>query len=192
MSRLLSTAERTEIVEIYNQSDSAAQAARTFSDRHLERAVPLSRSSVINIVEKFRRTGSVADNYKRGRKSILLNAEAVQNITQRFETDPHLSIRQASAQLHHSKNTIHKVLKAEEYHPYKYQKHQKLLPTDYASRLQFSDRFTEQLIGDVGFQGNVLYTDECIFTLNGAPNKQTYRYIHYLRSDLIKRIVSDE
>lgn len=175
MSRLLSTENRIEILEIYRNCDSAAKAARIFNERHLTRNSPLNRSSVIRIADKFRQTGSVFDTYKRGRKPILENAEAVDNILQRFEADPHLSIRQASVQLGHSKKTVNKVLKASSFHPYKFQNHQLLLEIDYPRRRNFCEWFTIESIVDPELGQKVLWTDECLFTLNGQPNKQTYR-----------------
>lgn len=175
MSRVLTTAERVELIDLLNLSESAAEATRIFNRRHPERAHPVNRSTAIKLSNKFHDTGSVQDIRGRGRKSVLQNINVVNNILDRFRGDSHNSIRKVSSELHHSTKTIRKVLKANHFKPYKFQKHQELLLIDYEARQNYCNNFIARSQQDPGFVRNILWTDECLFTLDGSPNKQTYR-----------------
>lgn len=180
MSRILTTAERVELIDILNASASASDAARVFNGRHPERAHPVNRSTAIRLRDKLHNTGSLHDIRGRGRSSVLENVNVVNNILHQFRGNVHNSIRRVSRELHHSTSTIGKVLKAKHFWPYKFQKHQKLSIIDYDARLNYCNNFIAQSQQNPGFIRNILWTDECLFPLDGSPNKQTYRYVFFL------------
>lgn len=193
MSRLLQTAERMELLDILNVSKSAAEAARIFNVRHPERPHPVHRTTVIRLFDKLHHTGSVLDTYKRGRKSVLQDVNIVNNVLEIFEENPHTSLRRVSMQTGHSLKTIHKVLKGNDYHPYKAQKHQLILPHQFEDRLNFCNSFIEEGEQDRDFTQKILWTDECLFPLNGSPNRQNYRQVYtILNSFLLRRLFSFE
>lgn len=175
MSRYLTTAERVELFDILNVSVSAAEATRIFNNRHPERANPVHRSTAIRLADKLHNTGSLHDIRGRGRRSVLENVDVCNNIVHQFRENTHNSIRKVSRELHYSTKTIGKVLKANGFWPYKFQKHQQLSLADYETRLVYCNNFIAQSQQEPGFEQNILWTDECLFTLDGCPNKQTYR-----------------
>lgn len=175
MDRLLTTSERVELIDILNTSASASEAARIFNDRYQGRPRPVNRSTVTRLSKKFQETGSVLDTHKPGRKSVLQNVNVVNNILNSFREDCHFSIRKATRDLGHSPNTVVNVLKANKFKPYKFQKHQILHPVDYTQRLNYCNDFIAQSERDRTFSKKILFTDECLFPVNGSPNRQNYR-----------------
>lgn len=175
MSHILIPAHRIEIVNIYEETGNYRETARIFNERHPERPHRLSKSTVQRLYSKLFSTGSVIDSYARGRQRIETDDNVVNNIVQEIEADHHISIRQLARTLHHSPKAVHRILKANGYKPYKYQKHQRLLPISYQDRVGFCNDFVDQSLEDPQFTSNILWSDECLFTLSGSPNKQNYR-----------------
>lgn len=175
MPHFLSTAERVELVEILNSSASAAEAARIFNARHPERPHPVNRSTAIRLANKLHETGSLHDIQRPGRSSVLADVNQVDNILGRFRANKHETIRRAAYELNYSTKTVLKVLKTNRFRAYKFQKHQKLLPTDYEKRVNYCNAFIAQSQQDPDFTRNILWTDEKWYELNGSPNKQTFR-----------------
>lgn len=121
MSRLLSIREKLEILEI-KRTRSASETARVFNQRHPERLLPLNRATVSKLSRKLDSTGTLYNNFVRGRTSILDNEVAVNNILNLFRENVHTSIRGAVEQTGHSSATVHTVLKKHKFFPYKQQK----------------------------------------------------------------------
>lgn len=175
MTRLLTTTERIELNDIFNAASSAAEAARIFNYRHPERTFPVHRSTAIRLANKLHERGSLLDINGRGRKSVLENVNVVNNILGRFRENQHTTIKKVSDELQHSTKTVVKVLKANGFRGYKFQKHQRLKLPDYNLRVNYCNNFIAQSEQDPHFYQNILWTDECLFTVDGCPNKQTYR-----------------
>lgn len=174
MSRFLTINERLEIIRL-SRNASASETARVFNQLHPERVQQLNKSTVIRILAKLNETGSVCDKVRTGRRSILHNHQEVQNIVDLFIEDPHTSIRSAAGQTGHSTRTVHKVLKSRKFHPYKQQRHQRLLEIDYPRRLDFCRAFSERSLADRSFCRKILWTDESMVFVNGTANKQNFR-----------------
>lgn len=175
MSRILDIALRIEIINIYNETGNFCETARIFNQRHPDRQRPLNHTTVKRLYNKIFETGSLVDTYRRGKRKLETNVNAVENILVEIENDCHSSIRQISRRLHHSPNVVHRILKNNGYRPYKFQKHQRLLPVSYQDRLNFCNDFMNRSLQYPQFTSKILWSDECLFTLNGSPNKQNYR-----------------
>lgn len=176
MSRILSVEQRLEIVNIYRETNSFVKTAEIFNERHPERQYKLGKSAVFKLHKRLFTTGNLIDNFRKGRKRLEeANVESVTNIMREVEQNSHVSIREIARKLKHSPRNVIRILKANNYKPYKFQKHQRLSPVSYEARNSFCCKFIAQTTSDPRFLEKVLWTDECLFTLNGAPNKQTYR-----------------
>lgn len=174
MSRILSTAQRVEIVELY-RGNSAKETARIFNERNPDRLNLLNERTVRKLAQKYLQTGSL-QNVPTPTRNCISTSEGSQNLVQRhFEENPHSTLRQASVQLKMCVNTVHKILKKKKFHPYKYQRVHRIFPQDPENRINFANEFIERFENDPGIMRRILFSDESIFLLRGVPNKQNYR-----------------
>lgn len=177
MSRVLSTAQRVEIVELY-RGNSCKETARIFNERNPDRSSLLNERTVRKLAQKYLQSGSL-QNVETPIRTCITTTEASQDrVLRYFEENPHSSLREASVQLNLCVNTVRKILKIKKFHPYKYQRIHRLFPQDPENRMNFANTFLQQFEHDPGLMRRILFSDESIFLLHGVPNKQNYRYTH--------------
>lgn len=78
-------------------------------------------------------------------------------------------------ELQRSRDTVIHVLKKNKFHAYKQQKHQRLTVANYELRYDYCSEMLQRIDNDPNFLNNILWSDECMFRINGTMNKQTYR-----------------
>lgn len=174
MSRILTTAQRVEIVELY-RNNSARETAIIFNERYADRPQLLGERTVRKLSQKFLGTGSLQTLKSPIRRCISNNEASQGRVLQHFEENPHSSLKLASGQLNLCINSVHKILKKNRFHPFKYQRVHRLFPQDPENRINFANEFLRQLDDDPGIMRSILFSDESIFLLRGVPNKQNYR-----------------
>ena len=72
--------------------------------------------------------------------------------------------------------SVSRVLSNHIYHPYKIQRHQELLETDFNRRVQFCMWVLDKVAEDDNFFDRVLFSDECTFHNNGSFNRHNFHY----------------
>lgn len=166
--------ERTEILNLY-MVNTARETAAVFNQRHPNRVRPLSHTTVLYIKRKFDETGSIRNRYRSGRPSLVNNANVINQVREFVDANPRTHLREISANVNLSRNTVFNILHNQNYHPYKAQKHQKILNGDEHARLAFCNAYNEMILQDPLINLNVLWSDESLFRLNGSFNRNNNR-----------------
>lgn len=92
-----------------------------------------------------------------------------------YRKKPHTSLRQAARRFNTSVDSILKVLKSLKLRPYRCTVTQELYPGDEEKRKEYCSKILRLFARDPVLQSNVLWSDECLFPLNGIFNRQNYR-----------------
>lgn len=96
--------------------------------------------------------------------------ELEEEMLNRIDQDPKMSVRQISTEMNISKSVVHRVLKEQLLHPFHCQKIHAMDLKDYPARVQFAEWFLEKQRIEAQFVGKVLFTDEAGFGRNGVIN----------------------
>ena len=167
-------AERVEIIEIFfGNNQCANRTVELFNELHENSRV--QRKYVLELVSKFRETGSVA-NRKRNIENPVRNEGTEVAILGHVNLDPTLSTRQLETVAGVSRRSIQRILKDHQFHPYKIHLVQELHEDDFDRRLQFCELMSEMIMNDANLLFNTCFSDECSFFLNGAVNRHNCRY----------------
>ena len=84
--------------------------------------------------------------------------------------NPHTSVRKLASDVGTSKSTVHRILKENNYHPFKLQKVQDLKPEDPSRRLAFCEWLLQKHEINNNFSGLILACDEKGFSRGGTFN----------------------
>jgi hypothetical protein len=90
--------------------------------------------------------------------------------------NPIVTARELSTAAGISKASVKRILKAENFHPYKVQHHHELNDDDFLNRMIFAEDFMDRCNTDPHLLENICFTDESTFFLNGHFNHQNIRY----------------
>lgn len=165
--------QRVEIIFMYGECRrSARQTAAMFNERYP--GMNLNHKYVLELVAKFRETGSVA-NKKRSNPRVL-NEEAQIEVLGTIVANPTSSLRTVARVVGMSHETVRKALRLHKFHPYKMQILQQLFDDDFDRRIEFCEIMTDSINANRNLLHNICFTDECSFFLNGNVNKQNCRY----------------
>lgn len=174
---MLLTEERIWLVEyVFRAGDKYTEGVKKqFRERFPNSPVP-HRDTVRALIARFRRNGSVADDERSGRPSIL-SEEKMEEISRVMTDTPSKSVRRLSAEVNIGKTTAHKALRQELHlFPYKVMAVHELQSFDAEKRMAYC-RWFKSLIARRGddFLHNVFFSDEAWFHLNGHVNSQNSR-----------------
>jgi len=170
---VLTLQERVEIVFMYGENARSARAtARQFNERHP--GMNVSHNTVIKLVSKFSETGSVAN--RKGRENRVVDELAQTEVLGLLSIDPQTSIRKVAAETGLSYSSVRKVTKIHKWHPYKVKILHELHEDDFDRRIQFCEEIIALCEGNDSQLGNICFSDECTFFLNGFVNTQNCRY----------------
>jgi hypothetical protein len=100
-------------------------------------------------------------------KMFLIRHEEVEN-------QPHASVCQIARELSVEKSVVHKTLKSEAYHPYRYTKLQALQEDHFPRQANFCNWLLHQVNENQDFTKHVLWSDEAVFTRNGIFNTNNH------------------
>lgn len=169
------TQERTEIVLLYLEKGiSLRQVANIFQQRHPDRLKP-SHNGILKIVKRFKAHGTVAERHRTGRHQSATDAVSATNVLALYSVKPVNSLRRVERETSISYSSIRRILKKENFKPYKLTILQELKEGDFDRRLLFANWAHEQVDMDDSFGINIIFSDEAIFHLNGQVNKQNTR-----------------
>lgn len=93
-----------------------------------------------------------------------------------FVENPLQSVCVVSAKCDLPTTSVHRVMKAKKFHPYKSSKQHEITGEDPEKRLCFCEKVGELMTVDPNFLRHVCFTDESTFTLKGYDNNQNYRH----------------
>lgn len=173
MMVVYSIAERVCLIESYFSTRSYDDAKHALHILNPQAPVP-HNSTLMRLVEKFRRTGSVADATRSGRPSNDDDVAAVQGA---LLTNPKSSLRRVSQQVSVPYTNVHRITrKTLGLFPYKIQVHQSLKEIDYESRSVFCTWLIATTDDDPTFLDTCFFSDEAWFHLSGYINTQNSRY----------------
>lgn len=170
-----SAAERICILEAYLSTKSYNQVREIFRHRFPNLPNP-TNSTIMRLTNKFRETGSVANQVHHRRPSILTE-EKVTEIMECMVEDPRLSVRKLASQVDVSYKTAYRAVREHlQLFPYKVCAVHQLLPADHQQRIHFCEWLSEVLEHDATFLETCYFSDEAWFHLNGYVNSQNTRY----------------
>lgn len=166
--------ERIEIVELFfANNQNAFRTAELFNEREENRNV--QRKYVIELIRKFRETGSVA-NKKRNVEKPVRNEAVEVAVLGHVYMDPTLSTRQLVSVSGINRGSIQGILKTHHFHPYKIKLVHEINEDDEDRRLQFCEIISERALNNPNYVFNICFSDECSFFLNGTVNRHNCRY----------------
>lgn len=114
---------------------------------------------------------------RQGRRADGIPEELQVLVMEQFIADPNLSTRVCAVRLgldRDENGIIHRVLKSRGFHPYRYRKVQGLLNRDPPLRANFCTDMINRLHADPTLANQILFTDECTFTVNGMFNNKNF------------------
>lgn len=114
---------------------------------------------------------------RQGRRVDGVPPELVNLIMEQFLDNPNISTRVCALRLLLEKDqnkVVHRVLKAHGFHPYRYKKVQALLEQDPGNRANFCQEMMNRIRADPGLVDQILWSDECTFTVNGMFNNKNF------------------
>ncbi|KAJ8936926.1 hypothetical protein NQ318_010803 [Aromia moschata] len=125
----------------------------------------ITQFTVSKIESKFRETGDVKDLPKSGRPKITQDKK-IDFVLSR-EENPQSTSTLVASKNEVSQTTVLRILRKENYHPYKFQLVQELNEDDPDQRLQFCETMMSLCQTNPNLHQQILFSDEATFCLNG-------------------------
>jgi hypothetical protein len=165
--------EKVDMIECYFKSNRNSQTASDlYFELYPERAQP-HRTIFARIVNNLRTYGSFEkkrDTYQTN------NAERRDIVLETVNHNPNISVRRVDEETRIPKSSVHRILKDNNFHPFKPLIVQKLNENDFPRRIEFCRWYVQKCQDDGQFQSKVLWTDETRVTNCGVFNKHNYHY----------------
>lgn len=167
------TAEYCDMHFMYGAAlGNAAEARRLYSATYPNRQLP-SDKLFVRLHNRLREGGSFKVNMRdTGRTRTVRSVEFEENVLEKFEDNPRLSVRTVAHEINVSKSTIWRVVHDDNLYPFHFQKVQSLIPGDYVQRVNCARWFLQQDVFNPNFLCYVLFTDEALFTREGVFNSK--------------------
>lgn len=171
-----SIAERVEMITLFFKNDECGnRAACLFNQEHPDKHV--SRKYVLDLVSKFRETGSLANKKRDPQRELPVRNEAtVVGVLGQVAADPTTSTRKLATVTNIPRTTIRRILKQHKFHPYKIHLVHELNEDDFDRRQEFCEVMSERILANANFLFNICFSDECTFYLNSTVNRHNCRY----------------
>lgn len=193
LKMVLTTAEKVFLVEHYfrsygngrNDGPSLQQVSVRYREQ-FNKAAP-SKSVILGVVEKFRRTGSVLCQRKGSsgrRKTVCTNENAERVLTQVVHS-PQRSLVRTACKLNISETSTRRLFTSIGGYPYRIQVGQRLNAGNKHARAIYCGRILSLIYEDPEFLKNIWFSDESHVHLNGYINRQTTRFLGFERPDVI-------
>ncbi len=148
--------------------------------QHFRNALPNvqvpQKSTIKRIIDLFR-TYHTTDNLPKARRPSLYTEENVEKVVSKFEQNPSILIRWATAVSSISKTTTYNIVRKFELKPFHFSILQELKPNDLAKRLAFCAWFERFIDDRYDVLDTTFFTDEVWFHLAGYVNAQKFPYI---------------
>lgn len=168
--------QRSFCVKAYHRSESIIEVQRQFRREYNvpRRGRIPSRNTILLWVARFRDFGSVLNEYVGSVKTVR-TPENVERVRQAVVRSPTSSARRQALALNITRRSLGRILHDDlRFHPYKIQIVHKILPQDFATRIEFCRTFLDLLNPYIA--NHLIMCDEAHFHLSGYVNKQNFRY----------------
>ena len=110
-----------------------------------------------------------------GSRPRVLPIELEQLIWEQYAVELTLSTRVCALRLRTTHKIVWAFLRLHGWQPWKFQKVQVMTgENDFNQRLQFCINFLDLMVQRPGFERNILYSDEALFTRNGMYNQKNF------------------
>lgn len=160
---------------ISREEESVEDCRRRFRNEFNKEAPP--RQTLINWKRKLLETGTlVKDRPRGGRPATVTGLERQKQVMASINANPTSSTRRLSEELDISQTSVCRILKKNQFHPFKPEYSQFLCDGDSDRRLQFCEAMREKFREDPAFLRKITFSDECTFHLNGSVNKHNVHY----------------
>ena len=164
--------EKAQIFAQFIRSGSVTSTRRWW--RTTTRGVPPSGPSIRRWHRNFLEAGNVANRHGGGRPPT--SEEMINEVREIHKREPSTSTRTAATQLGVSHTTVRNILrKSLSFYPYRIQTLQAFHGVDPQKSLEFAHQVRSQPEGSKRYLEKIVFSDECIFLLNGYVNKQNFR-----------------
>lgn len=182
--------ERIDIVKHFYSTDNAAEAAR------LAGVHSPHRSTVLRLINKFETTGSVKDEQRSGRPSLIKKPDFQDAVLQELNENTPTSTRNLTRQVatnseyNVSHETVRKTLIKMGHKPYHPRLVHAINEDDPDRRIEACETFLEIFDNDPTSIDRIIWSDEATFKLNGHINKHncvfwnTENLHHILQKDV--------
>ncbi|KFM65972.1 hypothetical protein X975_19681, partial [Stegodyphus mimosarum] len=148
------------------------RTAREYAPRH-----PSRRPPDVNVIRRLdgrlrnkRSALPTANLHDSGRPRSDLTVAQVNARLQRVEEAPEVSTRALAREMTSSKSTVHRLVRSERLHPFRYTTVEGLKPDDFQKRVAFCEWLLQQQNTYNGFIAHTLCTDGSCFTRDGIFN----------------------
>ncbi|CAF2987141.1 unnamed protein product [Rotaria sp. Silwood2] len=142
----------------------------------LERIEVVKWYAILDLVQKFDKTGSVQDSPGSGRSRFVSTDENKECVLAAFQENPETSTRRAALELNLSQSSRRRMMKELGLKPYRPQLLHALNEDDPERRCEFAEKFLNLIDADSSFLSRIVWTDEAIFKLNGHVNRHNCVY----------------
>jgi hypothetical protein len=158
-----------DMIVIYVEERFSGRAAkRRYEELYPNRRQP-SHTLFAALFRRLGESGSFKPAHRNGR-NIERVVDQEEDILDRVEEDPEISIRRLSVATGVSRNSVSTVLHTQQLRCFHFTPVQNLLPPDFVMRQTFCERILEIHNRDHTFIGRIAFTDEATFTRRGVFN----------------------
>lgn len=166
--------ERIQIVLLMAKFENAMEVMRCWRD--FFQTEPPARQTITSIYQKFKDTGSIADEQRSGRPRTATSKENLATVQNILENDPTTTSRVGSLQAGMSQSSFIRAAHELDFSPYRPQRVQELSDDDFDRRMEACEHMLELFNGDPRLVDKVLWSDESEFRLDGTVNRHNCVY----------------
>lgn len=169
--------ELIDMILMYGEAlQNGNRALALYRERFPNRVVPRNARVIVNAIQRVREGLPVTGRVEGAAIQDELPVPLQDQILRHFALNPESSTRNAGRQFNTSHTAVHRILKRDQQHPYKFLKVHALLPRDLLPRNEFSNWLLRQHHEDGDFISKIIWTDESTFTRNGVWNQRNCHY----------------
>ena len=169
------SAQEQEIVFQFGSLRSAILVRRWFRQQypHINPKDIPHRRQFSRVIDRFKSHNSTHNSKPTGRPVSVTTEELIENVRQLVSNDDSLSIAEISIEVEASQTSVWKILRKHlKLYPYKPHNVQPLTDAHIANRVEFCHWIRSK---PPAFPNLVIFSDEKMFTLKQAPNRQNER-----------------
>lgn len=172
-----SSRELADMILMYGEAGQIGRRAVTLNtERFPERRPPQDARVITRALQRVREDLPITGKVVVPENNLLVPVQREERVLRHFAAQPEDSTRNVGRRFAMNHGTVHKILKRDRQHPYKFLKAHALLPRDLPPRVEFCDWLRRQHQNDRGFLSRIIWTDESTFTRNGVWNQRNCHY----------------
>lgn len=187
---MYSLEKRIFLNDNFQKFKSISKVQKAYRSTYKSKSAP-SYSVIMNIVNNYKKTGSVARKRIASRRRTVRTDELIESIRLLYVTKPKTSLRRATESIPASVSTIRYVARKDlGLKPFKIPRSFKLYSTDYAKRVNFAKFVKSKRIN---LTRMLICSDEAIFFLHGGHNIQNDRiWAQFQPNEIAEKPLNDD